>query len=65
MKSKTKHTDPTINWNPYQTYAWTRAQVRGWIQCYGSFAYYDGRQWQIDAKLIAAGMYRVKFVESK
>lgn len=50
-------------WNPYMTYTWSMAQVKAWVNLHGPWAFYDGKQWFIQAKPFVGipGMRYVRF----
>lgn len=50
-----------MNWNPYQTFTWTKKQVKAWIDKHGSWAFYDGAAWKIITKKVFSDRYEVKF----
>lgn len=52
------------NWNPYQTFVWTKQQIESWIDTYGIIqggAQYDGYVWDIKTRKIFGNRYNVKF----
>jgi hypothetical protein len=52
-----------MNWNPYQTFVWTKSQIDKWADDFGPTAFYDGEMWSIECKKITPGRYRVWFVK--